>query len=145
MVPQHLRRYSWNPGCPDTSGVEHERRVVARRTLDHGSAWEAPVHLAGGTDAGSSLHDAIAGHSIVLAESSQPLAEKSIFGSADDCISRRRLEVTFLPDSRGNAPGPHMHESGIMLSSRRLIQAARVYASQKYGEGAKKRSNRGNH
>ena len=97
------------------------------------------MRLADGISGGGLLHDAGTGHYIAFVESSHPPAEeKSVFESADDGASWRRLEATFLRDSRGNTPDLHMSESGITLSSGRLIRAARFYAGVNYGPGRSK-------
>ena len=121
-----------------TVGTKRERRVMATRSADRGATWQAPVPLSDGINGGGLLHDARTGDFIAFVESSHPPARKMVFRSVDDGLSWQHLEATFLPDSRGNLPDLHMNESGITLSSGRLIRAARFYAGQNYGLGGSK-------
>ncbi|MFW5681992.1 MAG: exo-alpha-sialidase [Phycisphaeraceae bacterium] len=116
-----------------------DTELVSRRSTDGGAAWEPPVAIGPGLQAGGTLVDEATGDLLAFVHPEHPpsdgdrkrFAERTMYRSTDAAQSWRAEDATYHPDANGHVPALHYAEHGITIEhgphAGRLLRPARVY------------------
>ncbi|MDP7656366.1 MAG: sialidase family protein, partial [Roseibacillus sp.] len=109
--------------------------VRARLSRDAGTTWSEEISISKpGFQCGGLTVNEGTGEIVAFVEKHHPPAPISVFKSADQGKTWKKIEATIKPDSKGNVPSMHMNDHGITLRhgehKGRIIRPSRWYAGR---------------